>query len=502
MSINRVKHILSKGEGIRIEYKKSRTALPRNVFESVCAMLNRNGGHIILGADDYGTITGVDTNHLEQIKTNLVNLSNNPEKLNPPYILFPQSYIIDGEHVIHIQIPSSSQVHKSANVIYDRSNDGDFRVAEPHQIAELYNSKRTHYTEGTIYEKVVFDDFKPELFPLIRNLIKSNKANHPWLALTDEQLLQKAGLWKKDYTSGKEGYTLAAILLFGKDNLIQHILPHYKIDALVRIQNTDRYDDRLYIQTNLIDAYKLLTEFAEKHLPDKFYTEGNQRKSLRAIIFREIIANILVHREYTNAHPATFIIYNDRVETENANNPQGKGLLDIATFSAYPKNPLLAKFFIELGWVDQLGSGVLNVNKFIKEYAGNESNTPQFVEDTIFKTVIPTPIIGGALSGSTTGSTIVTGTLVDGNDGAIDGAIDGVSSVNKNKLAKLLKAILQEEGKRMPIYKEVTGLGSDRTMERLIQQLRDASLIEFKGESPQTGGYFLTEQAKKNINKN
>ena len=231
-------------------------------------------------------------------------------------------------------------------------------MEDPQQIAELYNNKRAHYTEGIIYEKVAFDDFKADLFPVIRNLIKSNKANHPWLALSDEQLLQKAGLWKKDYNSGKEGYTLAAVLLLGKDELIQQILPHYKIDALVRIQNTDRYDDRLYIQTNLIDAYNQLLGFVEKHLPDKFYMEGGQRKSLRTAIFREIVANLLVHREYTNAYPATFIIYNDRVETLNANNPKVKGLLNIATFSPYPKNPLLAKFFIELGWVDQLGSEI------------------------------------------------------------------------------------------------------------------------------------------------
>ncbi|WP_206197657.1 hypothetical protein [Terrimonas sp.] len=43
--------------------------------------------------------------------------------------------------------------------------------------------------------------------------------------------------------------------------MIQQIIPHYKIDALVRINNTDRYDDRLYIQTNLIEAYELLMDF-------------------------------------------------------------------------------------------------------------------------------------------------------------------------------------------------------------------------------------------------
>ena len=58
---------------------------------------------------------------------------------------------------------------------------------------------------------------------------------------------------------------LAAGLLFGKDQVVTQLIPHYKIDALVRIDNTDRYDDRAYIQTNLIDAYDLLMDFVEKH---------------------------------------------------------------------------------------------------------------------------------------------------------------------------------------------------------------------------------------------
>ena len=65
----------------------------------------------------------------------------------------------------------------------------------------------------------------------------------------------------------------------------------------------------------------------------------------------------------------------------------------------------------------------------------------------------------------------------------------------------LLKAIVNDEGRRIPDYRKATNLGSIRTMERHIQLLRDADLIEFKGESAQTGGYFLTEKAKREINK-
>jgi ATP-dependent DNA helicase RecG len=139
-------------------------------------------------------------------------------------------------------VPASSQLHKTAGVVFDRSNDGDFRVTAAHQIAEIYNRKRSFYTEGIIYPALKFEDFKADLFPKVRNLISSNNPNHPWLALDNKQLLEMAGLWRRDFQSGQEGYTLAAALLLGKDEVIQQILPHYKIDALVRIHNTVRYE--------------------------------------------------------------------------------------------------------------------------------------------------------------------------------------------------------------------------------------------------------------------
>ena len=387
MNIERVKRLLKQKENIRLEFKEAAAALPGNLFESICAMLNRDGGDILLGVQNDGIIIGVHIASIDAMVSNLVNLSNNSQKLDPPFILYPHVYELQNKSLIHIQVPASSQVHKTAAIIFDRSNDGDFKITAAHQIAELFNRKRNLYTEGIIYPALMFNNFNSLLFTKVRNLIKSNNANHPWLILDDEQLLQKAGLWKKDYHTGNEGYTLAAILLFGKDEVIQQVVPHYKTDALVRIHDKLRYDDREYIQTNLIDAYELLMVFVTKHLPDKFYMDGNQRISLRSKIFREIVANIIAHREYTNALPATFIIKNDAVETENANNPHGNGPIPVDAFTPYPKNPTIAKFLMQLGWVEELGSGVLNVSKYWQTYGKSEK--PQFIEGATFKVVLP-----------------------------------------------------------------------------------------------------------------
>src|SRR5437868_2372124 len=129
MSIVIAERLLSQAENIRLEFKEARTALPNNLFETICAMLNREGGDILLGVADNGNIIGIDPDRIDGIKTDLVNLSNNPQKLDPPFILFPVIYKISGRYLMYVQIPVSSQVHKSGSHVYDRSNDGDFKIS-------------------------------------------------------------------------------------------------------------------------------------------------------------------------------------------------------------------------------------------------------------------------------------------------------------------------------------------------------------------------------------
>ena len=121
-----------------------------------------------------------------------------------------------------------------------------------------------------------------------RAILRNN--THPWAKMNDEELLKSAGLYGIDYKNNIEGYNLACILLFGKDEIY----------------------------------------------------------------------------------------------TENANKPHGFGLIDPNNFSPYPKNPIIAKMFKEIGLVDELGSGVRNIYKYSKKYFGSE---PKLLEDGIFKII-------------------------------------------------------------------------------------------------------------------
>ena len=174
------------------------------------------------------------------------------------------------------------------------------------------------------------------------------------------------------------------------------VLPQHKTDAIFRVFNTDRYDDRDVVITNLIESYDRLIAFGQKHLNDTFHLDGMQSVSARDHILREIVSNLLVHRDFSNAYVAKLVIEKQRVFTENANLSHGHGALSLASFEPYPKNPPISKVFREIGLADELGSGMRNTYKYTKMYSGAE---PEFIEGDIFRIIIPLPEMATATVG-------------------------------------------------------------------------------------------------------
>ena len=71
---------------------------------------------------------------------------------------------------------------------------------------------------------------------------------------------------------------------------------------------------------------------------------------------------------------------------ENASRATGEGSITVNNLEPNPKNPIIASFFRNIGYADQLGSGVRNLFKYSRYYSGQE---PEFVEGDIFKIIVP-----------------------------------------------------------------------------------------------------------------
>ncbi len=485
--------LLRAGEGIGVEYKSAAKGLPANAIESIGAFLNREGGTLLLGVADNGKVEGLDAEKARRLCTDLVSLANNPNNLQPIHRLFPELIEYEGKTLIRVDIPQSSQVHTVARTVFDRSADGDFRVTDQVALQTLYQRKSSHYTENAVFPYMELADLRADLFTRVRRIVSLRESRHPWLTLTDEQLLQSAGLWRRDLQTGQQGYTLATALIFGKDETIRNVLPHYDIDALLRRVDLDRYDDRDWMACNLLDAYDRLMNFVTKHLPDPFYLDGTQRVSLRDKIFREVIVNLLVHREYSSAHVGRLVIEPTEVVLENANRVYHSGPIDPNNFTPYPKNPNIANFFREIGLMDRLGSGVRNVTRYIEPYAHRPA---EFIEGDIFKTVIPIPVYQSvvALTGIDTGN--VPEKRGDFTINVPDFTVNfptnfPVTGAGRNRLIQILYDLQQGLRRTAPDWAKQLGV-TERTVKTDLKLLRDAGWMLFEGPL-KTGQYTLTE---------
>lgn len=391
MNLEEVNKLIQNGEKLDVEFKESKDALTKDIYDSVCSFNNRNGGHILLGVTD-----------------------------------------------------NSELVYK------------------------MYARKQNSYFVNRVYPNLGIDFLDTLVIEKARKMAIARDQNHSWKYMNDGELLRSANLILTDPDTNKEGITLAAILLFGKDNSIMSVLSQHKTDAIFRVENKDRYDDRDVVITNLIDSYNRLMSFGQKHLNDLFILDGIVSVKARDRILREIISNTLAHRDYSSGFPAKMIIDEEKIIIENSNLAHGIGILDIQKFEPFPKNPSISKVFREIGLADELGSGMRNTYKYVQLYSEEK---PIFEEGNIFRTIIPLKKIATQKVGS-------------------ENVAQGVARDKGEIIAFIKEKIRKDKKITRQAIADAAGV-SKKTIERYIKEIDNLKYVgrgsnghwEIKGES-------------------
>lgn len=413
------------------------------------------------------------------------------QKIYPPLYLVPEVFDIDGKKVIYIRVPEGTQVYRHNGRIFDRSYEGDINITNHADLVfKLYARKQSSYFVNRVYPNLDISFLDSTVIEKARKMAVVRNENHAWGSMDNEELLRSANLILVDPDTKREGITLAAVLLFGKENTIMSVLPQHKPDAIFRVENKDRYDDRDVITTNLIDSYERLILFGQKHLNDLFVLDGIVNVNARDRILREIISNTLAHRDYSSGFPSKMIIDDEKIVIENSNLSHGIGPLDLQKFEPFPKNPSISKVFREIGLADELGSGMRNTYKYTQLYSKEQ---PLFEEGNTFKTIIPLKKIATKRVG---GENVAQG---DAQDDAQDVAQDVAQGVaqgvaqdvaqDKNSLIEFIKKKVRNNDRvtRKEIADEA-GV-SLKTIERMIKEIDDLKYVGsgYSGHWEKTG---------------
>lgn len=84
ITIDEIRELIKIDVKIDVEFKESKVALNKDVFDTVCSFSNRTGGHILLGVNDQKEIVGVNEDKIDKIIKDFTNCINSPQKLYPP----------------------------------------------------------------------------------------------------------------------------------------------------------------------------------------------------------------------------------------------------------------------------------------------------------------------------------------------------------------------------------------------------------------------------------
>ena len=98
------------------------------------------------------------------------------------------------------------------------------------------------------------------------------------------------------------------------------------------------------------------------------------------------LANIIAHREYLSSAPTFINIFSDKIEFTNPNNPRVFGRINPKQFTPYAKNPSISKLMLQMGRVEEVGSGIRNLDKYLHLFS--KGATYEFIDEEFFSTII------------------------------------------------------------------------------------------------------------------
>ena len=373
--------IITHDESADLEFKTASGGFPKSLWETYSAFANTDGGIIILGIRERNghlQIEGLTPEQIQQYKKQFWNDVNNPDCVS--YNLLVDRDVIEGEYegkkLLLIRVPRATRsqrpVYCTSNPFrghtYKRNNEGDYKCTNEEVKRMLADADDAHPQDSRILTNYSIDDIDTLSLKQYRQYFTSRQPAHPWLALTDIELLEKLGGYRKDRELNMEGFTLAGILMFGKTESITDpacvadYFPDFR--EYLGDESMTRWSDRICPdgtwEANLFQFYRRVYNRLITILPRPFRLEqGIRQDDLPThVAIREALVNTLIHCDYSEKGS---IVIEQRRNKLLFRNP---GTLLISRNQYYNggesicRNKSLQKMFMMIGFSEKAGSGV------------------------------------------------------------------------------------------------------------------------------------------------
>jgi len=352
MDINYIIELINQGENGSVEFKRSDVKLD-SLCKEIIAFSNSSGGVVIIGVDDDGTILGVEShrNYEEWV----VNIARN--NIIPPVNIQSREVVWDGKKIVVVEVP------KGKDRPY-QDNTGRFyiRIGSTNRIASLNELMRLFQQSGLYhFDVTAVDNTNPSY--LNHNAIDRYFHSYDVHYMEMEQEEKITLLKNTDIIAENEQVTVGGLLVFGINP--QRIFHNASISFAHFLGDTisEELIDKKNIEGSLPDQVQAALQIIKNNIltPSSILgTRRDERIKYPDKVFRELIVNACVHRNYSiTGSRIRIFMFDNRIEFMSPGKLPNTVTIDKLRFGvSYSINPVIVKFMENLRYIDKLGRGL------------------------------------------------------------------------------------------------------------------------------------------------
>lgn len=347
--------VLPTYESEKVEFKISFNS---ECIETLVAFANAKGGSIYIGVKDDGSVAGVAVE-----KETIIQWINEVKSKTAPQLI-PEVDTIETENKIVVRLSIAEYPVKPIAFrgrYYKRIKNSNHLLTIP-EVVNMHLQSVNSSWDFYVKQGKTLEDIDLEKVQRVIDIIASRKEN---IFIDDPvTFLRKNELFKE------ETLTNACYLLFCEDERYATVID------MGRFATETQIKDHLTLDSDIIGQVEKVMDFLRKHINQAIVITGESVENqlqwqypLEAL--REIVLNMIVHRDYTSGMNSIIKIFDDRIDFFNPGTlPDSISIEQLLSddYVSNPRNKQIASVFKEMGLIERYGTGIKKVRTMFSQY--------------------------------------------------------------------------------------------------------------------------------------
>lgn len=482
--------IIVRDEEVSVEFKLE-SEKQSHLAEVLGAMANSRGGWLLVGVNDNGEIIGVS-----RPKTVIDRLYSAAGSVEPSLlgrVTVENVETADGRTVIAAHVPDGLLAIHAVGGVY-RLRIGSYNKILTFDQAQALAYRRgiLHYEQSPV-QNLGIEDLEPdEIEAYLSHRLKdySPKLYH---GLSIFEKLRNLGCAIKE--EERELPTVNGALFFSAAP--DFYVPGAQIIAArFAGTTTDKPIDRATLRGPLRKIIQDAANFVEKNIRHSIEFPDMPGESMAAQekpeypveAYREMIVNMVAHRDYHNPVPAHLMIFEDRIVAENPGGLLPGLSLESIENHHRPRNPRLTEMLYTLGYVERFGSGISRMKHTMQE---KNLPAPLFEADEGYFRVTLRNSFGQARSAPPVSPPVIAPPTEPADNLRETSILQRLPLIRlKRRQIEGLRYLIRNGKLTNTAYRQATGLAEDATLADL-KELMELDIIHKIGTSGRSVYYIL-----------